>query len=73
MSSLADAGGGNYTYLESANGLSQVFRDEFDTARETVATGLAVTIRPAAPRPKPFLAHAISARVYMLPSRLHAP
>ena len=47
MSALADAGTGNYYFLESAAGLSDVFAREFDAARTTVAAGLAVQIEPA--------------------------
>lgn len=46
MSSLADAGTGNYFYLEDAAALAQVFAAEFETARETVAAALSVTIDP---------------------------
>jgi Ca-activated chloride channel family protein len=46
MSALADAGTGNYYYLEDANQLARVFSAEFETARETVATGVAVTVAP---------------------------
>jgi len=47
MAALADAGTGNYYYLEDANELASVFAAEFETARETVAAGVAVTIEPA--------------------------
>jgi len=47
MTSLADAGTGNYHYLASAHGLADVFADEFDTARETVASGLELTLKTA--------------------------
>jgi len=46
MSSLADAGTGNYYYLHDARSLAQVFGSEFETARETVASAVAVTIEP---------------------------
>lgn len=46
MTALADAGTGNYYYLESIHGLGDVFAREFEGARNTVATGLAVTIEP---------------------------
>jgi len=46
MAALADAGTGNYYYLEDANALAKVFGAEFETARETVASSLAVTIEP---------------------------
>ncbi len=48
MASLADTGTGNYYYLSSANALADVFADEFATGRETLATGLAIVIEPAA-------------------------
>jgi len=47
MSMLADAGTGNYFYLEDTRHLSDVFAAEFETARETVASGLSVTLAPA--------------------------
>jgi Ca-activated chloride channel family protein len=46
MSSLADAGTGNYYYLNDATELASVFSQEFEATRETVATGLLVTMRP---------------------------
>jgi len=46
MAALADAGTGNYYYLEDANELASVFGAEFETARETVASGVSVTIEP---------------------------
>lgn len=46
MTALADAGTGNYYYLESAHGLGQIFAGEFNAARTTVASGLAVHIAP---------------------------
>ena len=46
MSSLADAGTGNYYYLNDATELASVFSQEFEATRETVATGLLVTVRP---------------------------
>jgi Ca-activated chloride channel family protein len=48
LATLADAGTGNYYYIESGTDLAKIFSDEFDTARESVARGLAVVIRPAA-------------------------
>jgi Ca-activated chloride channel family protein len=48
MASLADAGTGNFHYLENTLDLSEIFAAELATARETVAT--AVTIR-FAPEP----------------------
>jgi Ca-activated chloride channel family protein len=47
MTALADAGTGNYYYLRDANDLASVFAREFDAARTTVASGLAVQIQPA--------------------------
>lgn len=47
MTSLADAGTGNYYYVQDTNMLSDVFAREFHAARETVASGLAVTVSPA--------------------------
>jgi Ca-activated chloride channel family protein len=41
---LADAGTGNYHYLESARGLDHIFAVEFASARETVAEGLRVVL-----------------------------
>jgi Ca-activated chloride channel family protein len=47
MTALADAGTGNYYYLERASDLASVFAREFDGARNTVASALAVEIEPA--------------------------
>jgi Ca-activated chloride channel family protein len=47
MAMLADAGTGNFFYLEDSRHLSDVFAAEFETARENVASGLAVTLAPA--------------------------
>jgi Ca-activated chloride channel family protein len=47
MAALADAGTGNFHFLASADGLGAILAAEFATARETVATGLRVTIEPA--------------------------
>lgn len=47
MTAIADAGTGNYYYLESASGLAQVFAAEFDAARTTVASALELRIAPA--------------------------
>lgn len=47
MASLADHGTGNFYYLEDTVSLAWVFNAEFDTARETVVSGLTVTIHPA--------------------------
>ncbi|NNL86418.1 MAG: VWA domain-containing protein [Myxococcales bacterium] len=41
---LADAGTGNYHYLESARGLDHIFAVEFASARETVAEALRVVL-----------------------------
>jgi len=46
MSMIADAGTGNYFYLQDSRNLAEVFAAEFETARETVASGVAVTIAP---------------------------
>ena len=48
MATLADAGTGNYYYIQSGSDLARIFSDEFETARESVARGLAVVIHPAA-------------------------
>lgn len=47
MTALADAGTGNYYYLKAGDDLASVFAREFDGARTTVASGLAVQIEPA--------------------------
>lgn len=47
MATLADAGTGNFHYLENAVDLAEVFAAEFATARETVASGLEVEVSPA--------------------------
>ena len=46
MSGLADAGTGNYYYLENTRELASVFAREFEATRATVATGVAVSIEP---------------------------
>jgi Ca-activated chloride channel family protein len=46
MSSLADAGTGNYYYVNDTTKLASVFSQEFEATRQTVATGLLVTMRP---------------------------
>jgi Ca-activated chloride channel family protein len=46
MTALADAGTGNYYYLRGTEDLAEVFAREFDGARRTVASGLAVRIEP---------------------------
>jgi Ca-activated chloride channel family protein len=48
MSALADAGTGNYYYVQDTRALGEVFAREFDAARTTVASGLTVRIDPAA-------------------------
>jgi Ca-activated chloride channel homolog len=47
MTALADAGTGNYYYVHDPRELPTVFAREFDAARTTVASGLAVQIQPA--------------------------
>jgi len=44
MAAIADAGTGNFYYVERASDLGQVFAGEFASARETVASALAVAI-----------------------------
>ncbi len=46
MSGLADAGTGNYYYLESTQDLASVFAREFEATRMTVATGVDIEIEP---------------------------
>jgi Ca-activated chloride channel family protein len=46
MSAIADAGTGNYYYVQSSHSLGEIFAREFDAARTTVANGLAVRIEP---------------------------
>jgi Ca-activated chloride channel family protein len=46
MTALADAGTGNYYYVQDSRDLGAVFAREFDAARTTVASGLAVQIEP---------------------------
>ena len=48
MAAMADSGTGNYYYLQNAADLATVFAREFDAARTTVASALAVQIEPAA-------------------------
>ena len=48
LATLADAGTGNYYYIQRGSDLARIFSDEFETARESVARGLAVVIHPAA-------------------------
>ncbi len=47
MSNVADAGTGNYYYVDQTEQLAQIFSDEFEASRETVATAVAVTIETA--------------------------
>jgi Ca-activated chloride channel family protein len=47
MASLADAGTGNFHYLENAVNLSEIFASELATARETVARGVTLHFAPA--------------------------
>ena len=46
MSKLADAGTGNYYYVEQTSGLAKVFANEFSASRHTVARNLSVTLTP---------------------------
>jgi Ca-activated chloride channel family protein len=46
MTALADAGTGNYYYVQDPRELGGVFAREFDAARTTVASGLAIQIEP---------------------------
>ncbi len=48
MSALADAGTGNYYYLDDVEQLASVFAGEFEATRETVATAVAVAVEPGA-------------------------
>lgn len=48
MTALADAGTGNYYFVERATDLGNVFAREFGAARTTVASAVAVEIAPAA-------------------------
>ncbi len=48
MTSIADAGTGNFYYLERGTALASVFTDEFESSREQIAGGLKVTMRPGA-------------------------
>ena len=47
MTALADAGTGNYYFVQRATDLGQVFAREFGAARTTVASNVAVEIVPA--------------------------
>ncbi len=44
MSAVADAGSGNYYYLDDVERLAQVFADELGATRETVASAVAVAV-----------------------------
>ena len=44
MTALADAGTGNFYYVRNGSDLGDVFASEFDSARETVASAVAVEI-----------------------------
>lgn len=46
MTAVADAGTGNYYFVHDPRELTGVFAREFDAARTTVASGLAVEIEP---------------------------
>jgi Ca-activated chloride channel family protein len=48
MSALADAGTGNFYYLDQARDLAGVFAREFDAARATIASALEIEVTPAA-------------------------
>lgn len=48
MSSIADAGTGNYYFLQDTRELAEVFSREFVATRQTVASALEVSIEPAA-------------------------
>ena len=48
MRDLADAGTGNYYYVQQTEGLASVFSAEFEAAGATVATGLEVVVHPGA-------------------------
>ncbi len=45
MTALADAGTGNYYYLQNGTSLAEVFADEFASAGRTVASGLEIELR----------------------------
>lgn len=46
MTALADEGAGQYYYVEQPEGLERMFSAEFAAARQTVARGLALHVRP---------------------------
>ena len=47
MSAVADAGTGNYYYVDDVERLARVFDDELGASRETVASAVAVTVDTA--------------------------
>ncbi len=47
MTALADAGGGNYYFVERGTELAPIFAREFGATRSTVASAVAVEITPA--------------------------
>jgi Ca-activated chloride channel family protein len=47
MTALADAGTGNYYFLQGSENLADVFAREFEAASSTVASALAVRVEPA--------------------------
>jgi len=47
MSSIADAGTGNYYFLEQGHGLASVFAEEFTTASQTIASAVDVKVKLA--------------------------
>jgi Ca-activated chloride channel family protein len=47
MTALADAGTGNFYYVQRSEELGEVFAAEFASARETIASALEVSIDPA--------------------------
>jgi Ca-activated chloride channel homolog len=47
MTAIADAGTGNFYYLDERRDLAQIFAHEFGAARGTVASALQVEIQPA--------------------------
>jgi len=47
MTALADAGTGNYYYVRGGADLASVFAREFDAARTTVASAVAVDVEPS--------------------------
>lgn len=46
MAGLADAGTGNFYWVQGSHDMAETFAAEFDTARETVASGMAVRFQP---------------------------